>query len=406
MPNACRHLTVECLNEYELIRKYRCNDCGEVMMCACNEEFGNRFLSHQLEQGVELETQARIKVTIGFRPNVCNECRGLPLVAAPTAAIPGRTSKIKRFYWRELFFMVTERAEKWVLENPDAAETEIQEKRNSVEKEVLAELKELHATAPKYDMRESSQAEIIARYNVKVQPFYPDYVEKPQKGAVVLLEGEAISPESFVAREFASDGWSSMELESTPLHALFGVMMWQLLSTDDEAQLVEFGSRTALDTGKPTFPIRTFLSQDFGTRTYGARRKKEIDEHFALLMSDNKPDREYLLELFDYWRGHSRDLREYLWAHRDPDVDKARQLIERLSPESILIILRYLIEDYWGRFVGWPDLLLWKGDEVLMIEVKSSSDKLSAEQKRWIADNATRLKFPFRIAKLHRKSRN
>jgi peptide subunit release factor 1 (eRF1) len=64
MPDACQHSNTKCLNEYELIRKYRCDDCGEVMMCSCEEEFGRRFLAHQLDQGVELETQARISVTL------------------------------------------------------------------------------------------------------------------------------------------------------------------------------------------------------------------------------------------------------------------------------------------------------------------------------------------------------
>lgn len=100
----CEHPDRVCLNQHELIRKYRCPDCGAVMMCACDEEFGRRFLAHQLNEGCELETQERIPVTHGFQPGICSECRGLPADQAPGAAIPGRTSKIKRYYWRELFF--------------------------------------------------------------------------------------------------------------------------------------------------------------------------------------------------------------------------------------------------------------------------------------------------------------
>lgn len=406
MPKTCQHSIVDCLNEYEFVRKYRCRDCKEVMMCSCDEAFGKRFLEHQLDEGIELETQARILVSSGFQPRICNACRGIPLVAAPTAAIPGRTSKIKRFYWREKFFMVTERLADWRIENPDATENEIGETRKSIEIAVLTELKKLHAAAPKYDTYEPSQAEIIARYNVNVQPFHPEYADKPEKGATVLLDGIVVSPEAYVAHSFAAEGWSSMELESAPFHALFGVMMWLVIGADEEAQLVQFGSRLAFDACEPSTPVQMFLPRDFGTKGYGNRRKQEIDEHFAFIMPDGEPDRDELLELFDYWRDHSNDLREYLWAHRDHDVDRARKLIEILAPECVLAILRYLIEDYWGRYVGWPDLLLWKGQEILMIEVKSSSEKLSAEQKRWIADNAMVLRIPFRIAKLHRGEKN
>ena len=47
----CLHKDVECLNEFEIIRKYRCKSCGEVMMLACEAEFGTRYLPHQISTG-------------------------------------------------------------------------------------------------------------------------------------------------------------------------------------------------------------------------------------------------------------------------------------------------------------------------------------------------------------------
>ena len=142
------------------------------------------------------------------------------------------------------------------------------------------------------------------------------------------------------------------------------------------------------------------LVQPNGSKLW--RFRYRFDEHLALLMPDGFPERGALLDLFDYWRAPSERLRQYLWAHRDADVDRARQLIEILDADAILVILRYLIEDYWGRYLGWPDLLLWRHDQVMLVEVKSSSDRLSAEQMQWIADNHDILKLPFRVAKLHR----
>ncbi len=68
-----------------------------------------------------------------------------------------------------------------------------------------------------------------------------------------------------------------------------------------------------------------------------------------------------MLWLFDYWRPMSSDLRQYLWAHRDSEVARARRLIEMLSPSQVVSILRYLVADYWGHYLGWPDLLLQRG---------------------------------------------
>ena len=131
------------------------------LMCACDREIGERFLAHQLREGCVLETQERIPVTLGFLDDICRECRGLPVEAHPCAAIHGRTSKIKRYYWRELQFGVfkrfADRAEAAGL-NPGALWTDkAKALRKEVERGVLEEIKQLHATNPKYDFKETSR---------------------------------------------------------------------------------------------------------------------------------------------------------------------------------------------------------------------------------------------------------
>ena len=66
-------------------------------------------------------------------------------------------------------------------------------------------------------------------------------------------------------------------------------------------------------------------------------------------------------------------------------------------------ILRYLIRDYWGRYLGWPDLLVYKGTDWFLAEVKASGDKLSDDQKRWIQDNYQHLHLPFKLVKIHKQ---
>jgi hypothetical protein len=121
--------------------------------------------------------------------------------------------------------------------------------------------------------------------------------------------------------------------------------MWLLIqdSADPLVRMVGFGDRLACEAGGEPPVIWTLLPEDFGSEGYAARRKRAIARHFRMLPGN----RAELLWLFDYWRSDSADLRQYLWAHRDPDVDRARRLIEILSPFQILTILRYLVEDYW-----------------------------------------------------------
>jgi VRR-NUC domain len=112
-------------------------------------------------------------------------------------------------------------------------------------------------------------------------------------------------------------------------------------------------------------------------------------------------DADDLLWLFNHWLSYSEELRQYLWAHRDKDVDRARRLVELPPPRALFRGLRYLVNDYWSH-LGWLDLLLYRNQTVEFVEVKSSGDKLNAKRKRWIADNSDFLHFPFRLLKLHR----
>lgn len=166
---SCAHESVSCLNQYELIRKYRCDACQQVMMCTCDEAFGTRFLSHQLRMGRELELQIDVPVDLGFVPEVCPECRGLPPVPAPVAEGFGRTSKIKRYYWRELYFQTTLRRAEWSETHADALPDDLKAASAAIEAEVLNEIKARHAASPKYTFSEPSQEEVLKHYDVDVQ---------------------------------------------------------------------------------------------------------------------------------------------------------------------------------------------------------------------------------------------
>ena len=70
-----------------------------------------------LVEGAELETQVRVRVTAGFVSNICETCRGLPATPYPATAIVGRTSNVRRYYWREIAFETMKRFDAWLLAN-------------------------------------------------------------------------------------------------------------------------------------------------------------------------------------------------------------------------------------------------------------------------------------------------
>jgi len=324
-------------------------------MCECDREFGTRFLSHQLDRGSELKTQKRMRVTLGFRPNICRECRGLPAEPAPHDEGYGSTSKVKRYYWRELWFETWRREADWNDAHPDASDDERAAARDQIESEVLQSIKDLHATSPKYVFSEPSQAEVLERYRVEVTNLKAPYVIAPQKGAVIATPDGAVSPEAFATEHFEKMGWWVMPLESQPFHALFGVMMWSLIQdfNDPLLKMVGFAEKNAVDAGVKSGLVNSFLPDDFGSEGYAERRKRAINKHFAEI-AHHIEDTEDLLWLFDHWRSYSEDFRQYLWAHRSEDVDRARRLVELLPPQVLLTILRYLVNDYWGIISDGP----------------------------------------------------
>ena len=121
-------------------------------------------------------------------------------------------------------------------------------------------------------------------------------------------------------------------------------------------------------------------------------------------MGDKTQD---VIGAFDYWLEPSRPLRQYLWAYKPEDEERARGIVRILGAEKVKVILQWMAEAYWDHYLGWPDLLTWRETpsgpcDILFVEVKSSSDSLSDHQKAWLKGNKERLGFEFEVAKVCR----
>ncbi len=374
-------------------------------MCACEKDFARRFLPHQITEGVELETHGRIMVTLGFQPRICNCCRGLPEEAHPKAEIYGFTSKIERYYWREIYFQTTQRFAEWVdqqgfrdIQSAQKSNSDVYKK---ISRDVINEIKELHNRAPKYIYQEKSQEEVIKENNVQIVRVDANYLNHSERKVSISLEGQIYTPETFSALYYNRQGYDTLFVESRPFHVIFAVFMWLLIQdpTDPLVNIIGFGDRIAFDHGEKGKTIWTHLPSDFGTSGYARRRVEAIKKHFAIIPLEKRE----LLWVFDYWVEPSFDLRQYLWAHDPQDVEQARKIVSLLPISATLAILRYLTNDYWHHYLGWPDLLVYRPDDYFFVEVKSSKDKLREDQKTWIQGNHSELHLPFKLLKIHRK---
>ncbi len=403
--NTCPHTNIFCINPYELIRKYKCDSCGETMMCECNKEFA-LLLPHQLKQGTELDTGYRIPITLGFQKNICNTCRGIPEEPHPKAQLYGKSSKIVRYYWREITLETIRQFAEWAESQGYTdwlkARLENKEKYNSIEKEVITKIKLLHDQTPKYNFQEESQQKVLSDCNVEMVKLEGVYVKGERQRAGILAGGKIYSSEEFAANHFKQQGYKVIYAESIPFHVLFGIFMWLLIqdNCDPLVQMVGFGDRAAYESGIKGKQIRTFLPQDFGKPGYALRRAKAIDRHFSSMLDFH--DKDNLFWTFDYWIEPSSGLRQYLWAHREQDLTRAKEIVSVFPIETTLKILRYLVSNYWKRYLGWPDLIVYNNSEFFFAEVKSSKDTLSEYQKNWIRGNNTELHLPFKLIKIHK----
>tara|TARA_B100002003_G_scaffold219005_1_gene220362 strand:- start:1887 stop:3005 length:1119 start_codon:yes stop_codon:yes gene_type:complete len=369
------------------------------MMCTCDREHGERFLPHQLKFGSWYGSRERVPVTLGFQENTCPECRGEKPEAAPKAPMHGATSKIARYYWREIFFETTKRfydSHPEIDPNDSSlSEFSFPDERKIIEKQVIEEIKRLHEISPKYQYIELSQSEVISQTNTEVVLVNAEHVKTKGRKVGIRDDKEIVTVEEFASRYFKRLGYRVMHVESVPFHVLFGVFMFLVIQDlgDDKGRLVHFGSRKDFDNGRSEEgPISTILPEDFGSKSYYERQKELINWHIGEL-----DDLEWL---FDYWLGHSSDFRQYLWAHRDSDVLKAKEVMRVLGLEHLKKVLHYLSMDYWGNFCGWPDLLVHNDDEIRFVEVKSTNDTLSEDQKNWLLGNHAHMGFNATIFKV------
>lgn len=399
MNRTCTHPLLKCLNQYDLIRKYQCESCNEVMMCSCDKERGERFLPHQLHFGSWEGSRERVLITLGFQDNTCLECRGEKPTIAPKASMHGATSKIARYYWREIFFETTKR---FYDSHPEIdpsdhklSQFSFPEERRLIEKQVIEEIKSLHEVTPKYQYHELSQSEVISKTKTDIILVNAEHVKVEGRKVGIRDNGSIVNVEEFASRYFNSLGYSVMHVESAPFHVLFGVFMFLVIEDigDEKGSFVQFGSRNDFDSGcSEEGLVSTFLPDDFGSRFYYERQRELIDWHIEGL--------DDLDWLFDYWLHHSKNLRQYLWAHRESDVEKAKEVMHVIGLDNLKKVLHYLSMDYWKNFCGWPDLLIHNENEIRFVEVKSSNDKLSEDQKNWLLGNYAYMGFKATIFKV------
>ena len=242
---------------------------------------------------------------------------------------------------------------------------------------------------------------VITKCQVEIVDLKGSYIRSAGTKSALLDGTKLCRVEEFAARHFRCSGFEATFLESAPFHVLFGVYFWPVIQdrSDRRVRTVGILDRHAYDQRQPSEVIWIRLPSDFGTPDYERRRAKAITKHLSAIAETSAE----LLGLFDNWLAPSAGLRQYLWAHRRESIERAKKLIEFIPPRNLKNLLRYLVQSFWARRSGWPDLLVHRGNEWFLAEVKSAGDKLSKNQERWIEDNQHHPHMPFKLIRVHKE---
>jgi hypothetical protein len=386
---SCSHPRRRCLNHFDTIRKYICEECGVVHICDCDEQLAMQFLPHQTRTASEYGTRTRHPVA-GFAPALCPECRGEPELPHPMASVRGRKSKIERFYWREITKTFHGLARDWLRDHGETVSSVLDfgsrfpEVSKELRKEARRYWQQRHKTDPKYDLSEPTQQELHSDLEIPEVVVFAPY-QKMARGEQSVGKwddgaGELVSAERIAARFYKAQGWEVYECERRLISTLYATFCFPVVQdpTDPELQIGYRNSTRGWTSEKPnTGLIAIPLPKDFGLPHHFDRRQAEYERLLEDLAEAS------LREVFEANLAAGENLRDYLWVNEDHAVHLARHALQVIPHDAILRWLRWVAGDFWHRQPGWPDLLLLREGAFRFSEVKTPNDALSQEQIRW-----------------------
>jgi len=389
LADRCLHTHVQCVNDFELVPKYRCPECNLILICSCERARSAVLLLHQTHFA-KTPAQHRLPVD-GYAEGICHFCRSEPMEPAPRAPIFGRRGKVERYYWREIKRSYYEAVVRWLRQNGEIGLTLTKfEKGHPIEakqlrRAALQQWQKAHAKTPLYDMREENQQDFLVRVPVPIEELIGESKQRDRRdgsslGRWVAEDGRLLSAERYAAEHYKRIGWKPYRCERRLISTLCAVLLNQVIQdpSDPKARLVRRRSTKGWTKSTPNTPIVEFLlPEDFGTREHFRRREDEYRAAFAEILSASN-----LEVLFDASVGPSPGIRDYLNVH-EAEVETARVALSVLPRPLLLRALEWTLHDFWHRFQGWPDLFLVQEDRFRFSEVKTPKDRLSLAQMRW-----------------------
>jgi hypothetical protein len=266
---------------------------------------------------------------------------------------------------------------------------------------------QIHRNSPKYDLKERTEAEFLKEISLPIvgieAPYTQIHKDGQKIGRWINNSGKEVRAEDIAMEWYETKGYSVLRCERTLISSWVGTFLVEAIQDADDPQQqsrMRHSTRGWRSDNRNT-PIITFLlPEDFGSRHYFNRRRGSIERCIQRMEQAQN-----LSALFERLLGPSELLRDYLWVNEDQHVETTRASLAILPSSLIINSVKWVIQDFWARQPGWPDLLIYRDEDFRFSEVKSPLDCLSQEQMNWFHWAVTESKIPCEIIRIKRKHR-
>jgi len=187
------------------------------------------------------------------------------------------------------------------------------------------------------------------------------------------LDGESCSVEKLALQWYGcaeNGGWSGVHDEGGCVRALFTMLFWDVIFHDE----VQGVFRSCFQ----SMPL------DWNSEAFYLSRRELIESRVATIRVSSVEDLFGRME--SCWEiNFGASCQGINWD--SADIGQLKTIASCLGPHGIAGICRCLAEDHAGWSGGMPDLLLWQPETVSakLVEVKGPRDRLSEQQRAWIA---------------------
>ncbi|KAI9351158.1 hypothetical protein DFJ73DRAFT_379247 [Zopfochytrium polystomum] len=177
---------------------------------------------------------------------------------------------------------------------------------------------------------------------------------------------DGVHVEQFALAWWSRDGWKGFHSENSIVTTLFGLLFWDIIFDDTQPGVFSNPFQDA--------PL------DLATEYFYEARKDAIQARLADI--EKGKAEELISAVDDRERPTATRCRGVNWNAFSKE--EILEIASGFGSTALSKISSAFCRNYWATSSGVPDLCIYKGGKVKLVEVKGEGDRLSQQQRHWL----------------------